>query len=188
MSELYNRIENLCSQKNITVTAMCRESGASRASLSDLKVGRKQSLSADTLSKIAAFFGVSIDYLLGAPQDGVDIGRVLSIVTEEYGLSYDEACKIEQTFTPEWCNEKNVHGIYNCFRVYFAERGISPKEKAPTQEGERSLDDEDLKVAYFRGADPTLTKEDMDAMWEDARAFRDFIVAKRKREKEKNGG
>ncbi len=61
-------------------------------------------------------------------------------------------------------------------------------KKAPTQEGERSLDDEDLKVAYFRGADPTLTKEDMDAMWEDARAFRDFIVAKRKREKEKNGG
>lgn len=59
-------------------------------------------------------------------------------------------------------------------------------KKAPTQEGERSLDDEDLKVAYFRGADPTLTKEDMDAMWEDARAFRDFIVAKR--EKEKNGG
>lgn len=61
-------------------------------------------------------------------------------------------------------------------------------KKAPTQEGERSLDDEDLKVAYFRGADPTLTKEDMDAMWEDARAFRDFIVAKRKKEKEKNGG
>lgn len=61
-------------------------------------------------------------------------------------------------------------------------------KKAPTQDGERGIDEQNLKVAFFRGADPTLTKEDMDAMWEDARAFRDFIVAKRKREKEKNGG
>ena len=47
---------------------MCKESGASRASLTDLKMGRKQSLSSDTLSKISAFFNISIDYLLGAEQ------------------------------------------------------------------------------------------------------------------------
>lgn len=57
-------------------------------------------------------------------------------------------------------------------------------KKAPTSEGERNLSDDDLKVAYFRGADPTLTKEDMDAMWEDAKAFRDFIISKRKKEKD----
>ena len=65
MSNLYNRIENLCKENNESITTMCKESGASRASLSDLKVGRKQSLSAETLSKIAAHFGVSVDYLLG---------------------------------------------------------------------------------------------------------------------------
>ena len=65
MSDLYNRIEALCQSKKITVTTMCKESGTSRASLSDLKVGRKQSLSADTLSKISRYFGVSTDYLLG---------------------------------------------------------------------------------------------------------------------------
>ena len=65
MSNLYNRIENLCKENNESITAMCKESGASRASLSDLKVGRKQSLSAETLSKIAVHFGVSVDYLLG---------------------------------------------------------------------------------------------------------------------------
>ncbi len=65
MSELYNRIEELCNNRNETITYMCKESGASRASLSDLKVGRKQNLSADTLSKIAAHFNVSVDYLLG---------------------------------------------------------------------------------------------------------------------------
>lgn len=180
MSELYKRIENLCAQKNITVTAMCRESGASRASLSDLKVGRKQSLSADTLSKIASFFGVSIDYLLGAPQDGVDFGRAINVVMEEYGLSYDEACKIEQTFTPEWCNEKNVYGIYDCFRVYFAERGFSSKGKAPTLEGERSVSDDDIKFALF-GGDGEIT----DAMYEEVKRFAQMVKLREEAEKKK---
>lgn len=69
MSELYNRIERLCAQNKVTITAMCRESGASRASLSDLKVGRKQSLSADTLDKIANYFSTTVDYLLGRTDD-----------------------------------------------------------------------------------------------------------------------
>ena len=61
VSDLYNRIEVLCVNKGINITEMCKKSGASRASLTDLKMGRKQSLSADTLSKISTFFGVSID-------------------------------------------------------------------------------------------------------------------------------
>ena len=65
MSDLYNRIALLCKENGKSVTTMCRESGASRASLSDLKMGRNQSLSADTLSKIATYFCVSVDHLLG---------------------------------------------------------------------------------------------------------------------------
>lgn len=68
MSDLFSRIEALCKANGITVTQLCRESGASRGSLSDLKKGRKQSLSIDTLSKIATYFGVSVDSLLGADQ------------------------------------------------------------------------------------------------------------------------
>lgn len=76
MSELYDRIELLCKTNGESITAMCKAAGASRASLSDLKVGRKQSLSADTLSKIAAHFQVTVDHLLGnentaAPKRGV---------------------------------------------------------------------------------------------------------------------
>ena len=61
---LYDRIAELCEANSINITAMCKESGASRASLTDLKKGRKQSLSADTLSKISSYFGVTVDYLL----------------------------------------------------------------------------------------------------------------------------
>lgn len=65
MSKLYEIILGLCSEKGVSITELCRQSGASRGSLTDLKMGRKNSLSAATLSKIAAYFGVSVDYLLG---------------------------------------------------------------------------------------------------------------------------
>ena len=65
MSDLYNRIDNLCKKRNKTITKMCKECGASRASLTDLKVGRKQQLSSKTLSLIAEYFCVTVDYLLG---------------------------------------------------------------------------------------------------------------------------
>lgn len=65
MSELYETITRLCAEREITITELCRQSGASRGSLSDLKMGRKNSLSASTLSKIAEYLDVSVDYLLG---------------------------------------------------------------------------------------------------------------------------
>lgn len=65
MSELYEKIEALCRQHGTNVTRMCREAGISRAPLSDLKMGRSRTLSAATLAKIAAHFGVTVDFLLG---------------------------------------------------------------------------------------------------------------------------
>lgn len=68
MSELYNRIAALCEDRSITVTELCRQCDVSRASLSDLKTGRKHSLSTQTLSKIAGYFHVPTDFLLGLGQ------------------------------------------------------------------------------------------------------------------------
>lgn len=79
MSDLYERIETLCRERNVSITTVCRQSGASRASLSDLKAGRKQSLSAETLSKLAGWFNVSVDYLLGSENASADVrGRNVS--------------------------------------------------------------------------------------------------------------
>ena len=80
ISELYNRIHSLCTENHVTITTMCKDAGVSRASLSDLKVGRKQSLSADTLMKIAKYFHVSVDYLVGnvsEPNFHLDNERIL---------------------------------------------------------------------------------------------------------------
>ena len=65
MPEMYGRIEQLCKEKGINITLMCKECAIPRASLTDYKMGRKKSLSAETLSKIAAYFGVTVDYLYG---------------------------------------------------------------------------------------------------------------------------
>lgn len=91
MSELYKRIEELCKENHVNITTMCKDSGASRASLTDLKMGRKQSLSADTLNKIARYFSVSVDYLIGnvsEPFFYLDNERILSEIN-----SYDETEK-----------------------------------------------------------------------------------------------
>lgn len=65
MSELYDRIEMLCKENHISITAMCKSSGVSRAPLTDLKMGRSKTLSSASLAKIASYFHVSLDYLLG---------------------------------------------------------------------------------------------------------------------------
>lgn len=64
MGNLYKNIETLCESKKVSITIMCKESGASRGSLTDLKMGRISTLHPDTLQKIASYFGVSVDYLL----------------------------------------------------------------------------------------------------------------------------
>lgn len=65
MDVLYDKIATLCSEKRISITTMCKETDISRSAISDLRMGRSKTLSSATLSKIAAYFGVSVDYLLG---------------------------------------------------------------------------------------------------------------------------
>lgn len=45
---------------------MCSMAKVSRGAITDLKMGRTKSLSLKTLTKIADYFGVTIDYLTGS--------------------------------------------------------------------------------------------------------------------------
>lgn len=65
MSELYARIDELCKQNSISLNTLCVSTGISRSMLSELKAGRSKSISSDNLAKIADYFKVSTDYLLG---------------------------------------------------------------------------------------------------------------------------
>lgn len=78
MGSLYEMITKLCQQRGIRPGRLCDELSISRGLITDLKMGRKKSVSAETAQKIAAFFGVSVGYLLGQEEasdvlDEVDI-------------------------------------------------------------------------------------------------------------------
>lgn len=73
MCNLYDRIKTACEAKGLTVSAMCLNLGMSKSVLSDLRSGRKQTLSSRTLSRIAEYLEVSTDSLLGKESTQPDI-------------------------------------------------------------------------------------------------------------------
>lgn len=102
MSDLYNRIEELCEKNGVNVTEMCREAGVSRGNLTDLKMGRQAGLSAKNADKIASYLGVSVSYLLGTEQKEklalteedehdikVKIDEIINMMAQQKGLMFD---------------------------------------------------------------------------------------------------
>lgn len=65
MGNLYENIQALCAQKGIRPGRLCDELGLSRGLMTDLKMGRKKGVSAQTAQKIAAYLGVTVGQLLG---------------------------------------------------------------------------------------------------------------------------
>lgn len=68
MKNMYEIIEALCKEHGIKIATLSREAGISKSTLSELKMGRSQSLSAKNINKVASYFNVSIEYLLGNEQ------------------------------------------------------------------------------------------------------------------------
>lgn len=71
MENLFARIETLCEKKGIRPGRLCDELGLSRGLMTDLKMGRKKTVNAETAQKIAGFFGVSVGYLLGQKESDI---------------------------------------------------------------------------------------------------------------------
>ena len=71
MENLFARIESLCEKIGIRPGRLCDELGLSRGLMTDLKMGRKKTVNAETAQKIAGFFGVSVGYLLGQKESDI---------------------------------------------------------------------------------------------------------------------
>ena len=83
MANLYARILSLCERDGIRPGRLCDELGISRGLMTDLKMGRKKGVNAETAQKIASFFGVSVGFLLGqepsyatVEPDGINLDQV----------------------------------------------------------------------------------------------------------------
>lgn len=65
MWTLYASILSLCAERGIKGGKMCVDLGLSKSLMTDLKSGRKKGITADTAQKIADYFNVSVDRVLG---------------------------------------------------------------------------------------------------------------------------
>jgi len=65
MYSLYETLQNLCDKKHITGYRLCKDCGISPSVMTDLKNGRKKSVSADYIVRFANYFGVSVQSLMG---------------------------------------------------------------------------------------------------------------------------
>ena len=88
MSIFYERIAQLCRERGISGGRMCGDLGISRSMLTDLKMGRKKTVGADTAAKIASYLGVSVDYLTGNSDE-----KKLLVNNDEELTEYLEALK-----------------------------------------------------------------------------------------------
>lgn len=92
MLNLYNQIESLCKSRNIKMADLARLTDLSKNNFSDLKHGRKETLSIDKLIKISDYFEISLDELVGrkkeapSPERDEAVGKVTDLfnqMTEE---------------------------------------------------------------------------------------------------------
>ena len=90
MENLFTRIEALCLEKNMRPGRLCDELGLSRSLMTDLKMGRKKSVNAETAQKIAEFFAVSVGFLLGQSEQRNGQADVLEQVDVAFYGEYKE--------------------------------------------------------------------------------------------------
>lgn len=62
---LYNRIDDLCKSKDLTVYKMCKIANLSFSVIYDLKSGKKTGINLKTAEKIATALEISVDELYG---------------------------------------------------------------------------------------------------------------------------
>ena len=68
MGDLYTVLKSLCDECKISGYKMCKDCGIQPSIMTDLKMGRRSGLKAETAAKISNYFGVTVDYLLTGEQ------------------------------------------------------------------------------------------------------------------------
>lgn len=91
MADMYKRIDELLAERGITGAKLSADLGMSRSFMTELRKGRAKGITLETAQKIADYFSVSVDYLLGNVNDPffqLDNKRILADIN-----SYDDEKK-----------------------------------------------------------------------------------------------
>ena len=160
----YDKFKQLCTQKGVSCNRAAAEIGLSNATPTSWKK-RGLTPKGDTLTKIADYFGVTTDYLLS---DGESSQNETNNPLANAIFNASRATSI----TPAE-NAAIANMVYDTLT----------NKKAPTQTDGRKVSDDEIKAAFFEGADD-LTAEEMDAMWQDAQ---DYVRYKLEQRRKRNG-
>ena len=118
MGSLYETILTLCRSRGIRPGRLCDELELSRGLITDLKMGRKKSVNAQTAQKIAAYFGVSVGYLLGQ-EDTVSAPERNDILNEVDVAFYGEFKEL---------NEEEKETVRDMVRLMRARRAAKSRD------------------------------------------------------------
>ena len=99
MNEFYNRIMKLCEMRGIKGAKMCADIGVSKSLLTDMKMGRKNGVSAVNAQKIASYFGVSVAYLLGEAEHVAEISYTQAIDKLAKLFEDKEFCELFESYS-----------------------------------------------------------------------------------------
>lgn len=91
---LHHRIVELRKSKKITQEGLSNKIGVSRSALSQYELGSRQP-DYDIIKRMADFFGVSTDYLLG--RDEIKTNETGADLKRKQGLDYIKRIKDEKT-------------------------------------------------------------------------------------------
>lgn len=124
-----------------------------------------------------------------------DIYNRIRIRREELGLSQEELAARMGYKSKSSINkiEMGVNDIPQSKVLAFAKAletttaylmGVDESKERTDSNEAPAISDADIRAAFFDGADPTLTEEEMAAMWEDAKEYFRFKIAQRKKQRD----
>lgn len=136
----------LCRRKGISFYKACTDIGLNRSAVAKWKNGALPT--GQTLAKLAAYFGVSTDYLMGVDTEAqIDVIKN-KITALEASLDFaDDPIEQEEI-------EKNIEAMEKALADLCSARTLK-KEKTPTPVSEDELDDmEKLLMSYVKTLTP----------------------------------
>lgn len=152
-----NRIKELRVERGLSVKELAAMIGKDRATMYRYENGDIENLPAKALQDIAEALHTTAAYLMGWDDDPYDY-----VEDPENILSGVPSAVVEE-LRRQGKSAKDI---------YYTWESIHPEAEEVT--------DSRVKAAFFNGADPDLTPEEMDEMWAEAKAYINFKIQQRR--------
>ena len=158
--DLGNRLSIARKQKGVTLKETAEAVDVAASTIQRYEKGQFSKVKMPVIEALADYFEVSPEWLIGLTDDPYNYEEDPDSVLSE----------VPDAMRKELLSRgKPVEEVYKAW--------TASEQPEPTS----AITDDQIKAAFFNGADPTLTKEEQDAMWDEAKAFIDFKIQQRKR-------